>query len=175
MKFLSTGLEGVFEIHVEPNCDERGFLARTWCEAEFQNNKLNPKIVQCSVSFNTRRGTLRGVHYQDSPHQEAKLVRCIRGAIFDVAVDLRPHSPTFKRWKAALLTAENRNMLYVPEGCGHGFLTMEDDTEVFYQISEFYAPECSRGVRWNDPAFEIAWPDEVRVISERDRTYPDFR
>ena len=174
MEFQRTKLEGVFEIHIEPKWDERGLFARTWCAVESQSNNLNPKIVQCNTSFNPRKGTLRGLHYQDSPRQEAKLIRCTRGAICDVAVDLRPCSPTFKQWVVATLSAENRKMLYVPEGCGHGFLTLEDDTEVFYQMSEFYAPECSRGFRWNDPAFGIAWPDEVKVISERDRTYPDF-
>lgn len=175
MEFVKTKLEGVFEIHIDPKCDERGFFARTWCTEEFQNHGLNPTLTQCSISFNTRKGTLRGIHFQGAPRQEAKLVRCTQGAIYDVAVDLRPNSPTFRQWVAATLTAENRHMFYVPEGCGHGFLTLEDNTEVFYQISEFYAAECSRGYRWSDPAFGIVWPDEVAVISERDRSYPDFK
>ncbi len=175
MIFHKTRLEGAFEIHVEPKADERGFFARCWCPREFESNRLNPKLGQSSLSFNIRKGTLRGLHYQKSPWQEAKLVRCTRGAIYDVALDLRPDSPTFKNWVAAVLTADNRNMLYVPEGCAHGFLTLEDSTEVTYQISEFYSPDSSRGVRWDDPAFGITWPGAVSVISERDRTYPDFQ
>jgi dTDP-4-dehydrorhamnose 3,5-epimerase len=175
MKFVETALKGVFEIEVEPKSDERGFFARVWCQSEFEKNELNPKVAQCSVSFNHRRGTLRGIHYQAAPHSEAKLVRCIRGAVYDVAVDLRRDSPTFKRWVSVILSADNRKALYIPEGCGHGFLTLEDNTEVLYQMSEFYVPEAGRGVRWNDAAFDVRWPDEVRVICERDRTYPDFQ
>jgi dTDP-4-dehydrorhamnose 3,5-epimerase len=174
MTFHETKLPGVFEVHVEPKCDERGFFARSWCQQEFQTNGLNSKLVQCSVSFNTSKGTLRGIHYQAAPHPEVKLVRCTMGSIYDVVVDLRPESPAYKQWIAATLTASNRHMLYVPEGCGHGFLTLENDTEVFYQMSEFYHPDLSRGVRWNDPAFGIAWPSEAGQMSERDRTYPDF-
>jgi dTDP-4-dehydrorhamnose 3,5-epimerase len=174
MKFLETKILGVFEVHLEPICDERGFFARSWCREDFQSHGLNPSLAQSSVSFNTRKGTLRGMHYQAVPHQEAKLVRCTRGAIYDVVVDLRPQSPTFKGWTGATLTAENRQMMYVPEGCAHGFLTLEDATEVFYQISEPYHAESGRGVRWNDDAFRIAWPASVEVISDRDRGYPDF-
>lgn len=174
MIFHSTKLPGVFEIHLEPKADERGFFARSWCQKEFESNGLNPRLVQCNVSFNTHKGTLRGMHYQAAPYAEAKLVRCTRGAVYDVALDLRPHSPTFKHWVAAVLSAANRRMLYIPEGCAHGFLTLEDETEVFYQMSKFYNAESGRGVRWNDPAFQIAWPGDVEVISERDRTYPDF-
>jgi dTDP-4-dehydrorhamnose 3,5-epimerase len=173
--FLATKLAGVFEILPELKTDERGFFARTWCQREFESNHLNAGVVQCSISFNRRQGTLRGLHYQEAPYQEVKLVRCTKGAIYDVVVDLRRDSPTFKSWVAATLTAENRKALYVPEGCGHGLITLEDDTEVFYQISEFYREHLSRGVRWNDPAFGIVWPREVQVISERDRTYPDFQ
>jgi len=135
---------------------------------------LNPKLMQCNISFNPLKGTLRGVHYQADPHGEAKLVRCTSGAIFDVAIDLRPESPTFKNWIGEVLSGENRKMLYIPEGCAHGFLTLRDDTEVFYQMSEFHYPESARGVRWNDPLFAISWPEPVQVISERDRTYADF-
>jgi dTDP-4-dehydrorhamnose 3,5-epimerase len=174
MTFLSTKVNGVFEIHPEPKPDERGFFARTWCQREFECHGLNPRLAQCSISFNRRKGTLRGIHYQDVPYREAKLVRCTRGVIYDVAVDLRPDSESFRSWVGVVLTAEKRNMLYIPEGCGHGFLTLEDDTEVFYQISEFYNADSGRGVRWDDPAFGIVWPEEVRVISERDRTYRDF-
>jgi dTDP-4-dehydrorhamnose 3,5-epimerase len=174
MTFQETKLPGVFEIHIEPHCDERGFFARAWCQQEFENHGLNPKLVQCSVSFNTYKGTLRGLHYQAAPYAETKIVRCTRGAIYDVVVDLRPQSPTFKNWIGVVLTEASREMLYIPEGCAHGFLTREDETEVFYQISEFYNAESSRGVRWDDPAFQINWPGEVKVISDRDRTYPNF-
>ncbi len=174
MRFCETRLPGVFEIHIEPISDERGFFARSWCREEFESNGLNPALVQCNISFNPRKGTLRGMHYQAAPSQEAKVVRCTRGSLYDVALDLRPGSATFKQWVAVTLTAARRNMLYIPEGCAHGFLTLEDDTEVFYQMSAFYNPEAARGVRWNDPAFRIAWPAGVAVISERDRMYPDF-
>ena len=173
MIFHDTKLRGAFEIHLDLKPDERGFFARSWCQREFESKGLNPRLVQCSVSFNSRKGTLRGIHYQ-SPCAEAKVVRCTRGAIYDVVVDLRRDSQTYRNWIAVVLTAEKRNMVYVPEGCGHGFLTLSDDTEVFYQMSEFYSPESARGVRWNDPAFQISWPAEIKVISERDRTYPDF-
>jgi dTDP-4-dehydrorhamnose 3,5-epimerase len=175
MTFLETKLRGVFEICPELKRDERGFFARTWCQKEFQRKGLNPRLVQCSVSFNTRKGTLRGMHYQKALFEEAKLVRCTKGSIYDVVLDLRAQSPAFKQWVGVVLTAENRKMLYLPEGCAHGFLTLEDDSEVFYQMSEFYNPESARGVRWNDPAFQIAWPEEIVVISDRDRTYPDFK
>ena len=175
MTFHRTKLERVVEIDLDLNTDERGFFARSWCQKEFEDQGLNPRVLQCNVSFNERQGTLRGIHYQDKPYQEAKLVRCTKGAIYDVVVDLRPESPTFKEWIAVVLTAEKRNMVYVPEGCAHGFLTLEDKTEVFYQMSEFYHAEVSRGVRWDDPAFQIVWPREVEVISERDRAYPDFQ
>jgi dTDP-4-dehydrorhamnose 3,5-epimerase len=174
MTFHKTKIPGVFEIHLEPKPDERGFFARTWCAKEFEVHGLNPGLAQCSVSFNHRKGTLRGIHYQAAPFVEAKLVRCTRGAIYDVAVDLRPRSPTFKEWVAVILSAQNRHMLYVPEGCAHGFLTLEPETEVFYQMSEIYNVDATRGVRWDDPAFQIAWPAEVEVISQRDRTYPSF-
>jgi dTDP-4-dehydrorhamnose 3,5-epimerase len=174
MTFHETSLQGVFEIHLEPKSDDRGFFARCWCEKEWEANGLNPKTVQCSVSFNARQGTLRGIHYQAAPCPETKVVRCTKGAIYDVVVDLRPQSPTFKKWIAVVLTDQNRNMVYVPEGCGHGFLTLQDETEVFYQMSEFYHPALARGVRWNDPAFQISWPVELKVISERDRTYANL-
>ena len=174
MKFLESKLAGVFELRVEPHSDERGFFARTWCKDEFEARGLNPRLVQCSISVNPRKGTLRGIHYQVEPYAEAKLVRCTHGAIYDVVLDLRVKSPTFKRWIALVLTAEARNMVYVPEGCAHGFLTLEDESEVFYQMSEFYHAESAKGVRWNDPAFKIAWPDKVEIISERDRSYQDF-
>lgn len=174
MFFQETSLAGVFEIHIDPKADERGFFARTWCQKEFRDHGLINELVQCSVSLNKRRGTLRGIHYQSAPFVETKVVRCTAGAIYDVVLDLREESPTFRRWFATTLSAENRHSLYVPEGCAHGFLTLTDDSEVLYQMSEFYHPEAAGGVRWNDPAFRIAWPGKVEVISERDRTYPNF-
>lgn len=174
MTFQETKLPGVFEIQLDIKPDERGFFARSWCQNEFENQGLATRLVQCNVSFNMRTGTLRGMHYQAAPHAETKLVRCTRGSIYDVALDLRPDSPNFKQWVAVVLTAEKRNMAYIPEGCAHGFLTLEDRTEVFYQMSEFYHPESSRGIRWNDPAFQIEWPARVEVISDRDRSYSDF-
>jgi len=174
MTFHETSLPGVFEISLEPNSDERGFFARSWCQVEFEGRGLNSRLAQCNISFNERKGTLRGMHYQAEPFGEAKVVRCTAGAIYDVVIDLRIQSPSFRQWVAVSLTADNRHMLYIPEGCAHGFLTLTDNTEVFYQISEFYHPESSRGVRWNDPAFQIVWPEKVAVISERDNSYPDF-
>jgi dTDP-4-dehydrorhamnose 3,5-epimerase len=174
MIFQESKLGGVFEINLEPACDDRGSFARSWCYREFEDRGLNPSVVQCNVSFNTRKGTLRGMHFQDAPKAEAKLVRCTSGSIYDVVIDLRPHSSTFKGWIGVVLKAEQRNMIYVPEGCAHGFLTLQDKTEVFYQMSEFYSAELSRGVRWDDPAFQVWWPSSPEVISDRDRTYPDF-
>jgi dTDP-4-dehydrorhamnose 3,5-epimerase len=174
MIFQETKLSGVFEIRIEPHGDERGFFARSWCHREFAEHGLNSKLVQCNISVTSQKGTLRGIHFQAAPFAEAKLVRCTRGAIYDVVLDLRLQSPTFRDWIAVVLTAEKHNMVYVPEGCGHGFQTLQDDIEVFYQMSEFYNPEAARGVRWDDPAFRIAWPEKVEIISERDRTYPDF-
>ena len=175
MNFRETKIRGAFEIHPEFLNDERGFFARTWCKREFEAQGLNSRLAQCNVSYNKIKGTLRGMHYQEAPHAEEKLVRCTRGAIYDVVIDLRPNSPTFKEWVGVVLDPEKRNMLFVPTGCAHGFLTLEDEAEVLYQMSEFYNAEASRGVRWDDPAFQIAWPESVRIISERDRTYPDFK
>lgn len=175
MIFKDTGIDGAWVIEPELHEDERGFFARTWDPYEFAGHGLNPQLAQCSISFNRARGTLRGLHYQASPHEEAKLVRCTAGAIFDVAVDLRPGSSTFRDWFGAELSAENRLALYVPEGCAHGFLTLADDAEVHYQISQPYVPDAGRGVRWDDPAFAIPWPGEVVVINDRDASYPDFR
>ncbi len=174
MLFHETRLQGVFEIEPERLEDPRGFFARTWCQREFEAHGLTPRMVQSSVSYNRKRGTLRGMHYQVPPHAEAKLVRCTRGSLLDVAVDLRPDSLTFKQHVAVLLSAENRLMLYIPGGLAHGFQTLEDDTEVFYQMSEFYAPEHSRGVRYDDPAFGIRWPIADLIILGRDAEYADF-
>ncbi len=175
MIFHETKLPGVFEIHIEPKSDERVFFARTWCQQEFEAHGLNSKLVQCSLSFNQRKGTLRGMHYQAAPHAEAKVIRCNKGAIYDAVLDLRPQSPAFKDWVTVVLSAEKRNMIYVPQGCAHGFLTLADESEVSYQMSEFWHAESARGVRWDDPAFGIQWSEKVEVISERDRTYPDFK
>jgi len=172
--FTETKLKGTFTIEPERLEDQRGFFARTWCQREFEVHGLNPRIVQCSISFNKKKGTLRGMHYQVAPFQEVKLVRCTKGGIYDVIIDLRPESPTFKRYIAIILSADNRKMLYIPERFAHGFQTLEDNTEVFYQMSEFYTPEGARGLRWNDPTFAIEWPQAERIIIERDLNYPDF-
>jgi len=174
MLFNETKLPGVFEISLEPHVDARGFFARSWCQTEFEEHGLSSRLVQCNISWNQRKGTLRGMHLQVAPHEEAKLVRCTAGAIYDVVLDLRPQSDTYKSWVGVTLSAANRQMLYIPEGCAHGFLTLEDNTEVFYQMSEFYNAASASGVRWNDPAFGIAWPEKVEVISPRDEAYPDF-
>jgi len=170
--FTESPIQGVFVIDPEPRADERGFFARTWCQREFDEHGLNVRVAQCGVSFNDRAGTLRGLHYQAAPHEEEKLVRCTQGAIYDVAVDLRDGSPTQYEWFAAELSATNHRMLYVPAGCAHGFLTLADNSEVFYQISQELCLDSSRGARWDDPAFAITWPSPVRVISDRDRTLP---
>lgn len=176
MVFTETQLKGAFVIDLERQEDERGFFARTFCTDAFQARGLNARLVQCSISFNKARGTLRGMHWQDPPHAECKLVRATRGAIYDVIIDLRPNMPTFKQYLAFELTAENRRELYVPEGFAHGFQTLEDNTEVFYQMSAAHAPGLGRGVRWNDPAFGIEWPAvERRIMNERDASYPDFK
>ena len=177
MIFTETKLAGAFVVEPERFGDERGYFARSWSRREFGARGLSPELVECNVSFNARRGTLRGMHYQAEPHEQAKLVRCTAGAIYDCIIDLRPGSPTFTRWVAVELTAENGLQLYVPGGFAHGFQTLADATEVFYQMSSAYAPESARGVRWDDPAFGVEWPAEVagRIMNERDRTYPDFR
>jgi dTDP-4-dehydrorhamnose 3,5-epimerase len=172
--FQETSLRGAYIVDAERHTDLRGFFARTWCEKEFEEHGLNPRLVQCNISFNLKKGTLRGMHYQVAPYEEAKLVRCTMGAVCDVIVDLRRDSPTFRKHLAVTLSATNRKMLYIPEKFAHGFITLEDDTEVFYQMSEFYSQESARGFRWNDPFFGIRLPLEVTVISDRDRNYPDF-
>lgn len=174
MRFTDTPLAGAVVIDLEPVHDERGFFARSWCRDEFAARGLSGAIAQCSVSFNARRRTLRGLHYQAAPYEEVKAVRCTQGAIYDVIVDLRPESSTYLGWFGVELSAANRRMLYVPKGVAHGFLTLSDATEVYYQISEPYVAHAARGVRWNDPRFGIEWPAPPEVISERDRSYPDF-
>lgn len=174
MIFEPTPLKGAFLIKPTPIADERGFFARSFCQKEFETRGLNPRVAQCNISFNTRMGTLRGMHYQVAPFAEAKLVRCTRGGIYDVIVDLRGDSPTRMQHYGITLDEENRWMLYIPEGFAHGFITLQDNTEVFYQMSEFYDAQSARGFRWNEPRFNIQWPMAPAVISERDRTYADY-
>jgi dTDP-4-dehydrorhamnose 3,5-epimerase len=174
MLFTETRLEGAFIVDVEIHEDERGFFARSWCEDEFKTHRLNPQIVQCNISFNIRRGTLRGMHYQISPFSEEKLVRCTKGAIYDVIVDLRPVSPTFREWLSFELTEENHRSIFIPTGFAHGFQVLRDNSEVFYQMSEFYHPECARGVRWDDPSLGIFWPIDNPIISKHDQEYPNL-
>jgi len=171
MIFTETKLKGAYLIDLDKHEDERGFFARSWCTDEFERHGLNPRLVQCNISFNKKLGTLRGLHYQSSPYQEAKLVRCTMGALYDVIIDLRSDSSSFKKWFSVELTAQNRRSLYVPEGFAHGFQTLVDDTEVFYQMSEFFHPECARGVRWDDPAFGIVWPISNAIISKKDAKF----
>jgi len=174
MKFTASPMAGLWVIDMERVEDERGFFARSFCTAEFAQRGLAASMKQCSVSFNAHRGTLRGLHFQAAPHDEEKLVRCTAGAVFDVAVDLRAGSPTYRQWYGTELTAANHRALYVPKGFAHGFVTMTDDSEVFYMMSEPYAPGFARGFRWNDPAFAIGWPMEPVVISARDAGYAWF-
>lgn len=195
MIFKETKLKGAYIIEMETINDERGFFARSFCVREFEKYGLNPRIVQCNISYNKKKGTLRGMHYQIKPHEEAKIVSCTKGSVFDVIIDLRPDSPTYCQWFAIELTAHsspltahsspetayrslltaNYKMLYIPEGFAHGFQTLEDETAVFYQMSEFYHPESARGVKWNDPTFRIEWPLTINAISEKDMRYPDFK
>ena len=175
MRFVEAPLAGVFLIELDLIEDERGHFARTFDAAEFERHGLDPAVAQCNTSYNARAGTLRGMHYQADPDGEAKLVRCTRGAIHDVVVDLRPASRTYCRWFGAELTSGNARMLYVPIGFAHGFQTLEDATEVHYQMSHHYVPEQGRGVRFDDPAFGIEWPLATRIVSDRDRRYPDFK
>jgi len=175
MLFHATQLDGVWLIDLEPAADERGFFARTFCERELGARGLETRFVQHSVSLTRRAGSVRGMHFQRPPHEEVKLLRCLRGAIHDVLIDIRPASPTFMRWEAYRLTAQNRRQLYVPAGIAHGFQTLEDDTEVGYLISAFYAPAAAWGVRHDDPAFGIPWPLPLADISDKDRAWPDWK
>ena len=174
MIFTETVLAGACVIDLDPHRDERGFFARAWCGREFAEHGLETRIAQCDLSRTLRRGTLRGLHFQRPPYAEVKVVRCIAGAVFDVIVDLRPQSPTFTRHISVELSAENHRALYVPAGFAHGFQALTDDVELFYQMSEYYVPDAGGGVRWNDPAFGIAWPIADPFMNDRDRTYPDF-
>jgi dTDP-4-dehydrorhamnose 3,5-epimerase len=169
MKFEPTSIQGAFLVDLEPIRDERGFFARAWCAEEFSRAGLKAELVQCSVSFNHKRGTLRGMHYQAAPHEEAKLVRCTRGRLFDVILDLRPGSPSYRKWESFELDAQGRTGLYIPGGVAHGFQTLEDDTEIFYQMSDPFHGESARTVRWNDAQFGIPWPIENPILSDKDR------
>ncbi|MEF3273702.1 MAG: dTDP-4-dehydrorhamnose 3,5-epimerase [Chloroflexus sp.] len=174
MRFIPTELKDAYIIELEPREDNRGFFARVWAKDEFAEHGLVDRVVQMNLSYNRVAGTLRGMHFQHAPYAETKLVRCIRGAIYDVIIDLRPESPTYKRWIGVKLTAANRLALYVPEGFAHGFQTLEDETEVFYQVSQYYTPSAEGGVRFDDPAFGIEWPLPVTEMSEKDRRWPLF-
>jgi dTDP-4-dehydrorhamnose 3,5-epimerase len=174
VRFTETRIPGVVLVEPEPSADDRGFFARVWCGREFPARGLSGGLAQCSRSYNRRRGTLRGMHFQAPPDEEEKLVVCLRGAIHDVALDLRPNSRRFREWTAHELTADNRLGLYIPAGCAHGFQTLTDDAEVLYFISAYHAAPSARGVRWDDPAFGIRWPIGDPILSDRDRTYPDF-
>ncbi len=174
MKFIETPLKGAYTIELEKKGDDRGFFARFFCVNEYREQGLDGNIVQINNSLSARKGTLRGMHYQLAPKAETKVVRCIRGSLYDVILDLRPDSPTFGKHFGAELTADNRTMMYVPKGFAHGFITLGEDTEVLYLVTEFYSPELERGIRWNDPAFNIKWPSKPAVVSERDRNHPDF-
>ena len=172
MIFRETTLKGAFVIEIEKFEDKRGFFARAWCQKEVEANGLVSRVVQTNISFNKKRGTLRGMHYQVAPYEQIKLIRCTRGVIYDVIIDLRPDSPTFRKWTGVKLTAENYTMLYVPENFAHGFQTLENNTEATYQVSQFYSPESERGFRYDDPVFQVEWPLPVEVISEKDIAWP---
>jgi len=174
MRLLETDLKGVHIIELDQREDERGFFARTFCKNVFEKHGLHSEVAQCNLSHNARRGTLRGMHYQAEPFAEAKLVQCVRGSLYDVIIDLRRDSETYCQWIGVELSAANGRMLYVPEGFAHGFQTLEDDTAVYYQMFQFYAPHFARGVRWDDPAFGIKWPIKSPIISDKDRHLPDY-
>jgi dTDP-4-dehydrorhamnose 3,5-epimerase len=175
MIFTETRLKGAFIIELEAHADQRGFFARAWCEREFREHGLSARWVQANIAFSREKGTLRGLHYQIAPYQEAKLMRCIRGAMYDVIIDLRPGSPTYEQWLGVELSADNRVVLYIPEGFAHGYQTLVDDTEVFYPVSQFYTPGAERGVRWDDPAFAVRWPlTENLILSDKDKGWPDY-
>lgn len=174
MIFKETPLKGAYLIELEKRGDDRGFFARFFCAKEYEQHGLKKTFVQINNSLSAQKGTLRGMHYQLPPNAEVKVVRCIRGRLFDVIIDLRSQSPTFRRWFSVELSAENRTMLYVPEGFAHGFVTLAENTETLYLVSSYYAPDSERGIRWNDPAFAISWPIEPAVVSEKDNHFPDF-
>jgi dTDP-4-dehydrorhamnose 3,5-epimerase len=175
MRFIETKLKEAYIIELEMKEDERGFFARSFCHEEFEKNGLNPNIVQCNISYNKKKGTLRGMHYQVAPYEEAKIVSCTSGAIYDVIIDLRQNSSTYCQWLAVELSDKNCKILYIPEGFAHGFQTLEDNTTVFYQMSEFYHPECAQGIRWDESTFGIKWPLSEQIMSKKDINYPDFK
>ena len=175
MKFIETKLKSSYILEIEPFTDERGFFARSFCNQDFQNMGLDFSLAQSSISYNKTKGTLRGLHFQKSPYEEVKLVTCIKGSVFDVIVDLRPDSPTYSKWDCAVLSENNYKTMYVPKGFAHGFQTLEDETIIHYQMSEFFNPEYYDGVLWNDPAFNITWPEaQNRIISKKDQSYKRF-
>lgn len=174
MIFRETKLPDVFIIDIEPVEDERGFFSRCWCRSEFKEHGINSDLEQCNISYNKKKRTLRGMHFQLPPHEEVKLVRCTKGEIYDVTVDLRPESATYCEWQAVVLNEKNRRALYIPEGFAHGFMTLADDTEVFYQMSSKFVPSSASGIRWDDSAIEIHWPEQPLCISEKDLKYPGF-
>ena len=175
MIFTATALPEVYLIDIEPIEDQRGFFARTWCQEEFRDYGLDANLTQCNIAFNTHKGTLRGMHFQKDPHAEVKIVRCSRGSAYDVLVDLRSQSPTYKQWLAIEISMFNRRSIYIPQGVAHGYLTLENDTELHYQMSSAYVPEASSGIRWDDPVFAIDWPFTPCVISDKDNSYPDYQ
>ena len=174
MRFINMEIKGCFIIEIEKKTDVRGFFARTWDKEIFKRENLNENFSQCSISFNNKKGTIRGMHFQIHPYGETKLVRCTRGSIFDVIIDLRTDSKTFKKWISVELSEKNYRTVYMPEGVAHGFQTLENNTEVFYQMTQFYMPEFARGIRWNDPHFDITWPIKSPTLSEKDSKYADF-
>jgi dTDP-4-dehydrorhamnose 3,5-epimerase len=175
MIFRKTNLKGVFIIELEKHKDDRGYFARTWCENEFKANGLNSKLAQANTALSVQKGTLRGMHYQIAPYEETKIIRCIRGSVFDVVIDIRPDSITYCQWLGIELSSENHTMLYVPEGFAHGYKTLRNNSEVFYLVSQFYTPDAERGIRWDDPAFSIKWPETSDlIISEKDKNWPDY-
>jgi len=175
MRFTPTPIKGAFIVDLEERRDDRGFFARVWCQQEFVAHGLNARFVQCNSSSSRERGTMRGLHYQTAPYGEAKLVGCIRGRVFDVIVDMRPDSPSYLKAFGAELTEQNRSMMYVPEGCAHGYLTLEDDSEVLYPVTEFYHPEAEAGLRWDDPVVSVAWPETPRIVSPKDQAWPSHQ
>ncbi|URZ15998.1 dTDP-4-dehydrorhamnose 3,5-epimerase [Clostridium felsineum] len=174
MIFKETKLRGVYIIEIEPVEDERGFFARSWCKEELDKYNLDSNLVQCNISFNKKKGTLRGMHFQKKPHEEVKIVRCTKGSIYDVVVDIRKDSETYMKCISVELSDKNRKMIYIPKGFAHGFQTLEDNTEVFYQMSEFYHPECASGIKWDSKNINIQWPIKEKIISVKDKEYNDL-
>ncbi len=174
MKFTKLSLRGAYLLELEKHGDQRGFFARSWCQKEFEEHGLVPKVVQANISFTRIKGTLRGMHFQKKPYEETKYVRCVKGAIYDVIIDIQPDSQTFKQWLSVVLSADNYKMLYVPKGFAHGFQSLEPNTEVTYLVSEFYNPQAEGGIRYNDPEFDIEWPLPVAEISDKDNCWPDY-